>query len=127
MKKAKTSVMIILAIILKIMLTVSFFVWFCNVDAFWNYPLQKDVMVKVDFDDVVFYYELNEPPQYVIEDFGRCWFGDSFAPIAIRKLEKYMKKNNLCILPGEYVADSCYRIDDLIELLNFDDADKYLH
>ncbi len=96
-------------------------VWFLNADAFWNYPMELDVFVVVE--DVVFYDELESTPDYVEEPY--YWFNDALPRITMRKLKKYMKNNDLCILPGDYSFKNTDRMDALIECFKFGKASEH--
>ena len=82
------------------------------------YPLEKEIYIIVDVDDVVTYDELETPPDYV--DTYMCRWFNSLSPITTFKLRSYMKKNNLVILPEKYFFNNTIRFEELKDILQFE-------
>ncbi len=83
-----------------------------------HYPLEKIVSVTVEEKDTVSYEELEVEPEYLSSD--QRWFANTLAPITLRKLKRYMKENDLVIVSGEYVFKTTTRLDEIIQILNFE-------
>ena len=103
-----------------ILIIIAVFVVFCLMVVFDSpllYPLEKEIYIIVDTNDVVTYDELETPPEYV--DTYMCRWFNSLSPITTFKLKNYMKKNNLIILPEKYFLNNTIKFDELKEILQF--------
>ncbi len=84
------------------------------------YPLEKEIYITVDADDVVTYDELETPPDYV--DTYMCRWFNSLSKITTFKLRKYMKTNNLVILPGNYFLKNTIKFEEAKDVFYFENV-----
>lgn len=120
MKKAlgKSNKVVLLVVVL-----VAFFLIFGRVIFALFLPLETSHCIIVPKGQIVSSNELYEYPPYI--DQNAEWFPGCFANWQIRQLARYMEKNNLYILPGQYEFYSTYYGDKLFEVFDYIDADKF--
>ena len=86
-----------------------------------NMPLKETSCIDIPKGRYLSWEELDKKPDDLFLSYSaNVWFRDCCTRSSIRRLKRYMEKNNLLIPPGRYII---HNSEDILYSFNFVDAD----
>ena len=94
--------------------------YFNNYDPFGIKILQTVPLDLRSVPNPITSEQLYNPPV----NWNGFWFDTALSKTALKKLKRYMEKNNLAIVPNEYVVNGGEKFEELLDVFDFVGLDK---